>query len=185
MDDTPRANGALILQEREALEAIVGADTVRRALARGVPREVREAYETLTAATRIPADYVEQVYFAVAEEAGLDPLQMHRDVVRTGVDKALKSIWRVMLRFTSDAAIVRRAPLFFGRGLSKGTLQAQMIGPGEAEVRLTGWPGVPRMQINGIEAAIQVILECAGRRHVEVSHDRTLDGCRVLVRWAT
>lgn len=183
MDDQPRANGALIAEERGALEALVGADVVRRALETRVPADVREAYESLTAVTRIPTDYVEQVYYAVAEEAGLDPLAMQHDVVRAGVEKALKSMWRVLLRFTSDAAIVRRTPLFFKRGLSKGNLEAQMLGPGEAEIRLTGWPGVSRMQINGIQAAIQTILECSGRQDVRLSHDRTLDGCRIVARW--
>jgi len=183
VDEPPRANGALIAEERRALEALVGADLVRRALDARVPPEVREAYETLTAISRIPTDYVEQVYYAVAEEAGLDPLEMHHDVVRAGVERALKTVWRVLLRFTSDAAIVRRAPLFFNRGLSKGTLEAQMLGPGEAEIRLTGWPGVPRMQVNGIEAGIQTVLECSGRQDVQVSHDRTLDGCRIVARW--
>ncbi len=182
-DDQPLANGALIAEERLALEELVGADVVRRALDDRVPAEVREAYETLTAVTRIPTDYVEQVYYAVAEEAGLDPFEMHRSVVRAGVEKAIKSMWRVLLRFTSDAAIIRRTPLFFNRGLSKGSLEAQMLGPGEAEIRLTGWPDVSRMQVNGIQTAAQTILECSGRKDVQVSHDRTLDGCRVVARW--
>ncbi|MEM9071631.1 MAG: hypothetical protein AAGE52_24195 [Myxococcota bacterium] len=178
----PRANGALIAKEREALENLVGPDTVSRALGK-LPNDVREAYESITPLTRIPTDYVEQVYYMVADEAGRDALELHREVVRVGVEGALRTIWRVLLRFTSDAAIVRRTPLFFSRGLSQGTLTSQMLNPGHAEIRLEGWPDVSAMQINGITAATQTVLECAGRNGVELDYDRTLDGCRIVARW--
>src|SRR5690606_30243039 len=96
---------------------------------------------------------------------------------------ALKSIWRLLLRFTSDDAIIRRTPLFFARGLSRGQLAAQMTGRGRAEIRLTGWPGVSPMQLNGISAAIEAVLLCAGRRQVQVEAQRPLDGGRFEARW--
>ena len=180
--DVPRASGALIAKERKVLEEIVGADTVHRAL-QNVPPAIRREYDTLTPLTKIPTQVVETVYEAVAHEAGRDVFRMHRDVVRTGVEQALKSIWRVLLRFTGDDALVRRTPLFFNRGLSKGELQAAMVGPGKAEIRLTGWAGVSAMQINGIAAAVEAVLSCAGRQNVRVESHRTLDGACLIATW--
>ena len=179
----PLANGALIAKERRALESIVGADAVQQAVLT-LPPEVRDAYEQMTAMTRIPTDYVEQVYYAVADRVGRDPLDLHRAIVRAGVEDALKSIWRIFLRFTSDAAIVRRTPLFFSKGLSQGALESQMLGPGLAEIRLVGWADVSDMQINGIKAATEAVLECAGRKEVDLIHDRTIDGCRIEAQWS-
>jgi hypothetical protein len=180
--DVPRASGALIAKERRVLEGIVGEQTVRKALDR-LPTDLREEYESITPLTKIPTDTVERVYEAVADEAGRDVFRMHRDVVRTGVEQALKSIWRVLLRFTGDEALVRRTPLFFSRGLSKGTLEAKMVESGKAEIRLTGWAKVSAMQINGIAAATEAILTCAGRRGVRVESHRTLDGACLIATW--
>lgn len=178
----PVANGALILKERSALESLVGKEAVERGLMR-VSAEVRDAYENMTSMTRIPTDFVEAVYYAVAEEVGRDPLALHREIVREGVEDALKSIWRIFLRFTSDAAIVRRTPVFFSKGISQGTLESQMLGRGRAEIRLVGWPEASDMQINGIKAATQAVLECSGRKGVRLRHDRTIDGCRIEAEW--
>ena len=180
--DEPRASGALIAKERKVLEEIVGESTVERAL-RGMPVELRQSYETITALTKIPTETVERVYEAVAREAGRDVFRLHRDVVRTSVEQALKSIWRVLLRFTGDEALVRRTPLFFNRGLSKGRLESSMVSPGKAEIRLTGWAGVSALQINGIAAAIEAVLSCAGREGVRVESHRTLDGACLIATW--
>jgi hypothetical protein len=39
------------------------------------------------------------------------------------------------------------------------------------------------MQLNGISAAIEAVLLCAGRRRVQVDAQRTLDGGRFEARW--
>jgi len=180
--EIPRASGALVAKERKVLEALVGEATVQRALAE-LPTEIRSEYETITPLTKIPTDTVERVYAAVAEQAGRDVFQMHRDVVRLGVEQALKTIWRVLLRFTGDEALVRRTPLFFNRGLSKGQLEAKMVRPGKAEIRLTGWAQVSELQVNGIAAAIETVLACAGRNAVRVESYPTLDGACLIATW--
>lgn len=180
--EIPKASGALIAKERKVLEELVGEEVVTEALA-GLPPDVRDEYETITSLTKIPTATVERVYEAVAERAGRDVFRMHRDVVRLGVEQALKSIWRVLLRFTGDEALVRRTPLFFNRGLSKGKLEAKMVGPGKAELRLTGWARVSELQINGIAAATEAVLTCAGRHSVHVESHRTLDGACLIATW--
>ena len=180
--DVPRASGALVASEREILESIVGADVVREALA-SLPASVREEYESITAISKIPTATVERVYQEVARATGKDVYAMHRQLVRASVERALKSIWRVLLRFTGDDALVRRAPLLFSHGLSKGRLQAKMVEAGKAEIRLTDWPDISALQINGIAAAVEAVLSCAGRRGVQVESHRTLDGACLLASW--
>jgi len=180
--EIPRVSGALITKEREVLEEMVGEETVQAAL-RSLPPPIRDEYESVTPLTKIPTDTMERVYRAVADEAKVDVFRMHRDVVRLGVQQALKSIWRVLLRFTGDEALVRRTPLFFNRAMSKGRLEAKMVGLGKAEIRLTAWARVSELQINGIAAAIEAVLTSAGRQAVRVESHRTLDGACLIATW--
>ncbi|MFT5352860.1 MAG: DNA-binding transcriptional ArsR family regulator [Polyangiales bacterium] len=178
----PRVFGALIRKEREALERIVGSESVASAL-RTLPEEVREEYSTVRTLTRIRTQTVEAVYDAVANETGRDVMRLHRELVRVSMENALRGVWRSLLRFTSDEALVRRAPVVFSRGLSAGTLSARIIRPGSAEIRLTGWDGVSDMQINGIAAGAETVLTCAGRHNVRMASHRTLDGACWLATW--
>ena len=104
IEGAPRASGALIAKERAVLEGIVGAEVVVRALDR-LPPALRSEYEDITALTKIPTSTVEAVYHAVAQETGRDVYRLHREIVRGGVEQAMKTIWRVLLKFTSDQAI--------------------------------------------------------------------------------
>lgn len=178
----PRVIGALIRKEREALEGIVGPYAVATAL-RTLPKELREEYSTVRTLTRIRTRTVEAVYGAVATETGRDVMRLHRELVRVSMENAMRGVWRSLLRFTSDEALVRRAPLVFSRGLSAGELNARIIGPGSAEIRLTGWNGVSDMQINGIAAGAETVLSCAGRQNVRVASHRTLDGACWIATW--
>lgn len=178
----PRVIGALIRKEREVLEGIVGADAIEAAL-RTLPDELREEYSTVRPLTRIRTQTVEAVYTAVAAETGRDVMRLHRELVRVSMESALRGIWRSLLRFTSDDALVRRAPLVFSRGLSEGALTARIVRPGSAEIRLTGWNGVSDMQINGIAAGVETMLFCAGRQNVRVVSHRTLDGACWIASW--
>ena len=177
-----RASGTLIAKEREVLESIVGREVVARAL-RSLPDYIQDEYNSVGPMTKIATLTVETVYEAVAHEAGRDVMRMHRELVRTSVEAALKTLWRILLRFTSDEALVRRTPLFFSRGLSRGKLTSRIVSPGSAEIRLTDWPGVSDMQINGIAAAAETVLSCAGRENVRVDGQRTLDGACMIARW--
>ncbi|MFK8000434.1 MAG: hypothetical protein AB8H86_12610 [Polyangiales bacterium] len=178
----PRVIGALIRKEREALEGIVGAEAVVAAL-RTLPEEMREEYSTVRTLTRIRTRTVEAVYGAVAAETGREVMRLHRELVRVSMESAMRGVWRSLLRFTSDEALVRRAPLVFSRGLSAGELNARIVRPGSAEIRLTGWSGVTDMQINGIAAGAETVLSCAGRESVRVASHRTLDGACWIATW--
>ncbi len=180
--EEPRASGGLIQKERVALEKIVGAEVVVEALAT-LPDDRRREYDELGALTQIRASTVEMVYQAVADHTGRDVFRMHREIVRVSVESALRTVWRVLLRFTTDQALVRRTPLFFSKGLSRGKLNARIVRPGQAEIRLTDWPEVPPLQINGIAAAIEAVLSCAGRENVRVEGHPTLDGACMVATW--
>ena len=178
----PRVLGALIRMERDALEELVGADVVASAL-ETLPPAQREEYSTVRTLTLVRTKTVEAVYYAVANETGHEVMRLHRELVRTSMASALRGAWRSLLSFTSDEALVRRAPLVFSRGLSAGVLNARIVRPGYAEIRLTGWNGVSDMQINGIAAGAETVLSCAGRENVRVASHRTLDGACWIATW--
>lgn len=178
----PRVLGALIRKEREVLEDLVGPDALASAL-RTLPEDEREEYANVRPLTRIRTQTVEAVYEAVANETGRDVMRLHRELVRVSMENALRGVWRSLLRFTSDEALVRRAPLVFSRGLSAGKLDARIVRPGSAEIRLTGWTGVSDMQINGIAVGAETMLSCAGRQNVRVASHRTLDGACWIATW--
>lgn len=178
-----RASGALVLEERKVLEEMVGRDALRRALD-SLPDPIRREYELLTAAERIRVPTVEAVYEAAAREIGREPLRLHRDIVRTGVERTLKTLWRMLLRFTTDEALVARTPLIYSRTFDTGRLESRIVSPGLAHIRLTGWPDVSEMQMNGLATGIETVLRCAGRKNVRVTYDRASDGAIIIATWS-
>jgi hypothetical protein len=58
----------------------------------------------------VPIPILEAMLLAVAEQTGRDAERLQSESVRVSADKTLRTVWRVLLRFTSDDAIVSRTP---------------------------------------------------------------------------
>lgn len=148
-----------------------------------LPPAWREQLTTLTPMTWVDTEVAESIIYAVAARVGRDALVLHREIVRIGVERTFRTLWRAILRFTSDRALVSRTPLIYSKTFDRGELTSRIQSPGRAELELTGWPEVSEMQLNGLATGIETVLVVAGRKLVKVTHERRPDGAFIVGSW--
>lgn len=184
MTRRPRTSAAPLIDQIEVLRELFGASVVDQAID-SLPPAWREEIRTLTPLSWIDTEVAESVVYAVAARTGRDALQLHASVVRIGVERTFRTLWRAILRFTSDSALVARTPLIYSKTFDRGELTAHIESPGRAELTLTGWPDISDMQLNGLATGIETVLVVAGRRRVRVVYERRFDGALIVASWAT
>lgn len=177
-----RTSGATTRDAHAMLIDLVGADVVARALAR-LPKEEREVYENATPVSWIDCDVIEHVYEAIAREAGRDVAALQEEVMRRGVNRTVHSLWRILLRFTSDNALVTRTPLFYRKVFDKGEMISKVVDRGRAEIELRGYPEISDFHLRGLLVGIGCVIEAAGRRNVQMHPRRTREGVNVTATW--
>jgi hypothetical protein len=181
----PCLSGQTIINSRQSLEEIAGADVVERALA-GLPEEEREQYLSVEPESWVPVRIADEVQRAVAREAGI-PVGELAGFVRAfshrSVERMVSTVWKVLLRFTSDKALVERTPELFSNTYNVGRLSASADGPGKATVTLEGWPDISDEQMIGTAAGIEAVLQTAGRKNVEIRWQRTPSGALYAAKW--
>ena len=178
----PCASGAGLLEMRRALEARVGADKVRAALAR-LPAEQREPYEQMSPLSWVPLSVSWAVIEAVAREAGEDPDALYEFAIREGIQRAFKTVWKVLLHFTSDEALVARTAVIYAKSRNVGKMTAQIMAPGRGEQTITEWPGMLDRHVLAIALSVEAVLRMAGRKEVRVSWHVTRDGAVIKSFW--
>lgn len=182
MTGEPTISGALITQHRGILIELVGEEVLARSLAR-LPAADRELVQGATSLSFIPIRVADAMYRAIGTESGRDYVHLHEQVSRMAVDRALKTIWRLLLRFTSDEALVARTPVIFTKAFPQGVLVPRVTGPGKAEIRVESWPHMHEYAIRGTRVAIENVLRLAGRSNVKIAAEATHDGCLYRVTW--
>jgi hypothetical protein len=178
----PSVNGTNVVLARRAMEALVGADVVARAIA-SLPRETAEAY-TSVGLGWVPVTVVDTVLGAIASEAGWSAERLTRESSRASVETLLGGLWRVMLRFTSDEALIARTPLLYSKTFNVGRLESEFLSMRHAEVTQSGWPGISDLQLIGVATGIETVLRCAGRQDVKVICKRTPPGASFTATWS-
>lgn len=136
----------------------------------------------------LPVDWVristfEAFYAAMARRTGRDVADLHAQTGRVCVERAFKSVWRLLLRFTTDQALVARTPLLHSKAFNMGTLSSRLIAPGKAEIELTEWPNAPEFVRRGLKIGIGTVLELSGRRNAVIADERKRDGVLYRVTW--
>lgn len=179
----PCASGVNVIAMREAMEELVGASVVAAAIER-LPAEVRREYLEATPLSWVRMTTSWQVVDAVAAEAGRDPERLYDEAARRGIERSFKTVWRVLLRFTSDQALVARTAVIFNKSRNVGDMTSRIVGPGRAESTITGWPGMKDRHIRGITISMEAVLTLAGRRGVRVTATPTRDGASFQARWS-
>ncbi len=178
----PTISGALITQHRAILIELVGEPVLTRALAKLSPAD-RELIEGATSLSFVPIRTADAMYRAIGSESGRDHAHLHEQVSRMSLDRALKTIWRLFLRFTSDEALVARTPVMFTKAFPQGVLIPRIVSPGRAEIRVESWPHMPEYAIRGTRVAIENVLRLAGRSNVKITSEATHDGCLYRTSW--
>jgi len=178
----PSASGISVLDLRVALEEIVGKDAVGQALA-SLPAQTRSEFVEITAISWVPLTTVTRVVDAVAAAARVNADRLIDDAVRRAVERTFKTVWRVMLRFTTDAALIARTPVVYSLSRNIGRLTARMLAPGKAEVVLNGWPGVSARHVRTLGISIATVVTLAGRKEVNVTSSPAADGAVFQLTW--
>ena len=179
----PCSAGIAILDGLRELELLVGMDVLNGARAQ-LSAEQRTEIETVTALSWIPVTTSAALFEAVARLAGRETEAMVDEITRRAVKRTFTTAWRMLVRLTTDEAMMKRAPAMYSRGRNTGVLSAGMRELGIAELELTGWPGVPERQVRVFGIGMQTIAQLSGRREVSMSFERTRDGAQYELRWS-
>lgn len=180
--DAPSVSGTLIQGLLAAATETLGPDVVARGLSKA-PRDARVLVEAALPGAWVPIDSAEATFGEIARAAGRDWPSLHMELSRLSVDRAVKTFWRLLLRFTTDEALVTRTPVFFSKSYNRGKLTARITAPYRGEVTLLEWPNVPDWPIRGSQIGIETVLKAAGRKDVRVDGQRTATGAVYLASW--
>jgi hypothetical protein len=178
----PQVSGALACGLREVVGEVVGSPAIDRALAR-LPADVRLAYHGALPVGWVPIRVMEAVFREIAVEAGTNVADLHVRVARTSIERTFRRFLRMLLKLTTDQALVSRTPVIFARSYDCGRLEAKIAEPGRAVVTLLDWPDAPDWPLRATRVGIETVLGIAGRRDVRVSCSRTSTGAIFFASW--
>lgn len=181
----PSISGISIIHSREALEELAGREIVERALLQLAEAD-RAEYLAVTPSGWLPVRIADEVQRAVALEAGVGVggfAEFVRAFSHRSVARMVGTVWKIVLQFTSDRALIERTPELHAQTYNVGRLSAVVDSPGHGRVTLEEWPGVSDEQMIGIAAGIEAVLQEAGRKGVEVRWTRTGEGVQYALTW--
>ena len=182
MSDPESLSGALASNLRAVVTTLAGDDAVRAALTR-VSEPVRRDFESITGVGWVPIASMEAVFTEIARPRGQSIAELHEQVARISVEQTLRTVWRLLLRLTTDHALISRAPALFARSYNRGRAEAQLLGVGRGEMTLHDWPNVPDWALRGTRIGIETSLRLAGRGSVRVAYERRPYGAHFTVAW--
>jgi hypothetical protein len=174
--------GTAVLDLLDAYREIVGAEVVERAIA-SLPGDLRRKVAGVTRLSWLPIADMTAVTDAVGQAAGRDVEALVDQAGRLATERSFKKIWRVMLRLTSDEALIARTPSIYGLSRNVGKLGARVVRPGLAELTLTGWADVTDRHLRTLGVSIVRVVELAGRRDPAIQVRRTEDGAVYTLTW--
>ena len=114
----------------------------------------------------------------VAEEIGWDPARLQETVVRQGIEKTFSTIWRMLLPFPSEAALMRRAAYIYSKTIRGGSMHAEVDGD-RLWLVLEGWPDIPELDRVALRAGIEAILRLSGRPFARI--ETRADGPQLIL----
>jgi hypothetical protein len=179
----PNVAGSILLDQMRVMRELLGQQRYDAGLRR-LPDEVQETFRHLMPISWLPVKNAELLFDAMALEADQSTAVFHKTVVESGIDRTLRTLWRVFLRFTSDEALVTRTGAIFNKGFDGARLTSTIERPGVAEAKLEGWPNVPDIHMHGIGITMQRVLLCAGRKNPSYRAERTRTGAHYQLRWS-
>lgn len=178
----PSTSGTSARDLRWALTELCGAEAVEAGLAT-LPEEDRRIFEAAPARPWVPLRITTRAVDAIAEAAGEEPEGLADRAVRLATERTMTTVWRVLLRFTSNRALLQRTPLIYGRTRNVGRLSVTALEEGSAELVLSEWPRIPPRQARLLAVNMETLLALAGRREVRCHWKRTDDGAIYRVMW--
>jgi hypothetical protein len=182
MSDAPRLAGQSVRDLMWAFEQLLGQERASRALA-AVPEPHRSAYVGADPHGWVAYDTVVAAHERMAAEAGTTMEELLERAVPLAVEHAFSTVWRVLLRFTTDEVLIARTPLLYSRTRSKGRMTASRTAPGRAVCEVSGWPDMPPRDVRSIAISIETVLRLAGRKEVATVTETGPSGPRFHLTW--
>ena len=176
--------GVSFCAHRQQIENKYGRPLLLRAVERLEPEQQEQVMGVLSVGW-VPISTQQALYEALALETGDCAEELHMEMVRRSVEHNMRTLWRLLLRLTSDEALILRGPLLFKKGYRQGTMVAEKIAAGRGRLTVSEWPNMPAISLRGLRVGIETILKLAGRRDVRVKIEPTADGARLEVSFDT
>jgi hypothetical protein len=177
----PKIFGGVLLEQRRVMTDLAGKDVFARALSE-LPDDVRREYDGISILSWCRHSTATEVTQRVGRALGKTPEEWQRLVVRTGIERTLRGVWKVLLRFGSDDALIKRTALFYSKACDRGRLTADQIAAGHVKLTLSEWPDVPELDLVAIAAGIEAVLRVVGRSSVEITWTREPIGAVFTVK---
>jgi hypothetical protein len=177
-----RVSGAAMRDQNAVLEELLGRPLIGRALLR-MRSDQREELVTVLPISWIRVSTAIALINAAGAECGEDPMRLHERVVRRSLERTLTTVWRLVLRFTTDTMLFSRAPVVYAKSHDAGALSVPTVEGRRATSALTGWPDVPKMSLQGIAIGMETALRLGGRKEPVVRVERRADGAVFVATW--
>jgi hypothetical protein len=149
-----------------------------------LPPEVRQTFETMTPVGWVPIDTMERVFTEIAVELRTSVRELHVRVAEVSIERTFRTFWRMLLKVTTDRALVSLTPVIFAKSYNRGRLVAEVPEPGRGEIELLDWPDAPEWPIRATRIGIETVLRVAGRTDARVQAERTPTGAKYAATWA-
>jgi hypothetical protein len=180
--DLPSVSGTLIHSLVEVAREKLGHQVVTTGFG-SAPGDAGAVVVNATPGQWIPIAAVETAFESLAKAAGRDLPALHIELARIGVERTIRRFWRMLLKVTSDSALVSRTPVIFAKSYNRGRLVPAIVAPGRGHVELVDWPQAPEWPVRGTRAGIEAALTVAGRQNVRADVKRTATGAVYSVTW--
>lgn len=174
--------GSNLTVSRRVARDIVGPVVFEAVLAE-LSSEERASYMDSTAVSWVPVAHIDAVMERLAQRSGRVPEELVMELTRRVQEEMLHTLYRVLMRVTTDAALIERTQTFYAKVYDTGTLSSVFPAPGRCEVTLSGWPSISNLQIAGLGAGVETTLRCAGRKEARVHGRRADDGAFYQCAW--
>ncbi len=180
--DVPLIAGSNLVIARRVARQFVGDEAFDAAVASLTPEE-RAAYLDSSVLSWVPVALIDAAMEKIARAGRVTAEELVIHVTRVSQEEMLHTIYRILMRVTTDEALIGRTNTFYSKVYDTGRLTSEFPAPGRANVTLHEWPGITPLQLVGLGAGIEATLRCAGRKEARVHGKRTPDGAIYACTW--
>ncbi|HJL19738.1 MAG TPA: hypothetical protein RMH99_29010 [Sandaracinaceae bacterium LLY-WYZ-13_1] len=181
-EERTRLSGAMVTNLLEAMAERFGADALARAMERIPEHSGRELSEAMPI-SMVPIASCEHLLHALAEETGRDVHRINREVNRHATARTFSTLWRLVLKLTSEDRLFSEAQRYFARAYDQGRLVVERDGRAGASLRVRDRPGMTRLAREGFAEGVCELLRLKGRRDVRAETSPHPDGADVHITW--
>jgi hypothetical protein len=156
----PCVSGTVVRNNGAAFASLLGEDVVREAFA----VDPRFAFwQEATGIEWIDAELVADSVLSLARTVGREAEALNAAATRLGTAQSFRTVWRVLLRFTSNEALIARSSVLYSRAFDTGRIEYEQASDGRGVLRLLDWTDPPRIHMIGLAAGIETMLRLSGR----------------------